>query len=200
VVSMIRYAGPSDWLTCCKSHETGRARVEKKAECKVQATDPEDPLGASRPQSYFDLPSSEAGRELQEKHVCENHQAALPQQHLGKALAKPCCMCMAHGRGGFFQHMMSRRGRTTCSGSKAGMPSNHIRLPARDAGCAVAQCGIGSHKMKRRMEKEGTVEGGTGFDWEGVAHQNCTLCTFATIKRMLTPGETTFGSPVLHTR
>ena len=55
-------------------------------------------------------------------------------------------------------------------------------------------------KMRRWMEKEGTVEGGTGFDWEGAAHQNCTLCTFATIKRMLTPGETTFGSPVLHTR
>ena len=31
------------------------------------------------------------------------------------------------------------------------------------------------------------------------AHQNCTLCTFATIRRMLTPGETTFGSPALHT-
>ena len=101
---MIRYAGPSDWLTCCKSHETGRARVEKEAECKVQATDPEDSLGASRPQSYFDFPSSQAGRELQEKHVCENHQAALPQQHLGKALAKPCCMCMAHGRRFFSAH------------------------------------------------------------------------------------------------
>lgn len=53
----------------------------------------------------------------------------------------------------------------------------------------------------RSWEGEGVEgEGRAGGEGEEIVHQNCTLCMFATIRRMLTPGDTPFGSPVLHTR